>query len=146
MGVSPMSTALIVANQTLPSQALADAIAERIRAGVTSFYVVVPATPIGQGMTWDEETTRQEARGRLASFIEQLRGQHVEASGEVGDRDPVAAVRDALRGRQVDEVVLSTLPPGISRWLGQDIPSKLRHNVQVPVAVVYEEAAAGAKP
>jgi len=35
-------------------------------------------------------------------------------------------------------VVLSTLPPGISRWLGQDIPSKLRHNVPVPVDVVYE--------
>jgi len=41
-----MSTALIVANQTLPSQALADAIAERIRRGVRSFYVVVPATPL----------------------------------------------------------------------------------------------------
>jgi len=143
-GGAPMATALIVANQTLPSQPLADAIAERIRSGVTAFYVVVPATPIGHGMTWDEETTRQEARGRLASFLSHLRGQGVEADGEVGDRDPVAAVRDALRGRQVDEVVLSTLPPGISRWLGQDIPSKLRHNVSVPVAVVYEGAAAGA--
>ena len=64
------------------------------------------------------------------------------ADGEVGDRDPVAAVRDAIRGREIDEVVLSTLPPGISRWLGQDIPSKLRHNVSVPVDVVYEAAPA----
>jgi nucleotide-binding universal stress UspA family protein len=139
-----MATTLIVANQTLPSKALADAIAERIRAGVTSFYVVVPATPIGHGLTWDEEATRQEARERLGEFIEHLRTQGVEAAGEVGDRDPVAAVRDALRGREINEVVLSTLPPGISRWLGQDIPSKLRHNVSVPVAVVYEGAAAGA--
>jgi hypothetical protein len=139
-----MATTVIVANQTLPSKALADAIAERIRAGVTSFYVVVPATPIGHGLTWDEEATRQEARERLGEFIEHLTTQGVEAAGEVGDRDPVAAVRDALRGREINEVVLSTLPPGISRWLGQDIPSKLRHNVSVPVAVVYEGAAAGA--
>ena len=137
-----MSTALIVANQTLPSQALADAIAERIRRGVRSFYVVVPATPIGHGLTWDEEATRQEARDRLNQFLDHVRERGVEANGEVGDRDPVAAVRDALRGREVDEVVVSTLPPGISRWLGQDIPSKLRHNVSVPVDVVYEAAPA----
>jgi hypothetical protein len=137
-----MSTALIVANQTLPSQALADAIAERIRRGVRSFYVVVPATPIGHGLTWDEEATRQEARDRLNQFLDHVRERGVEANGEVGDRDPVAAVRDALRGREVDEVVVSTLPPGISRWLGQDIPSKLRHNVRVPVEVVYESAPA----
>ena len=136
-----MSTALIVANQTLPSPALADAIAERIRSGVTSFHVVVPATPLSHGLTWDEDASRQEARERLDKFVSQLIEQHVEASGEVGDRDPVAAVRDALRGRTVDEVVLSTLPPGISRWLGQDVPSKLRHNVNVPVTVVYEGAA-----
>jgi hypothetical protein len=136
-----MSTTLIVANQTLPSPALADAIAERIRSGATSFYVVVPATPIGHGMTWDEETTRQEARQRLNRFLAHLVDQHVEADGEVGDRDPVMAVRDALRGRDVGEVVLSTLPPGISRWLGQDVPSRLRHNCNVPVEVVYEGAA-----
>jgi nucleotide-binding universal stress UspA family protein len=137
-----MSTALIVANQTLPSQALADAIAERIRSGVTSFHVVVPATPLGHGLTWDEDASRREARERLDKFVNQLVEQKVEATGEVGDRDPVAAVRDALRGRTVDEVVLSTLPPGISRWLGQDVPSKLRHNVSVPVTVVYEGASA----
>jgi len=139
-----MSTVLIVANQTLPSQALAEAIAERVRAGITSFYVVVPATPAGKGMTWDEEGSRREARERLDQFVAQLAEQHVEADGEVGDRDPVSAVRDALRNREVDEVVLSTFPPGISRWLGQDVPSKLRHNVGVPVLVVYEGAAAGA--
>ena len=104
----------------------------------------MPATPIGHGLTWDEDATRQEARERLNRFLAHLVEQRVEADGEVGDRDPVAAVRDALRGREIDEVVLSTLPPGISRWLGQDIPSKLRHNVDVPVDVVYEAAPAGA--
>jgi nucleotide-binding universal stress UspA family protein len=139
-----MSTTLIVANQTLPSQALAEAIEQRIRSGVKSFYVVVPATPIGHGLTWDEEATRQEARERLGRFLTHLTRRGVEADGEVGDRDPVAAVRDASRGREIDEVVVSTLPPGISRWLGQDVPSKLRHNCNAPVDVVYERAPAEA--
>jgi hypothetical protein len=57
-------------------------------------------------------------------------------SGEVGHRDPIEATEDALRGREVDEVLLSTLPPGISRWLGQDVPSRLKGSVLVPVTVV----------
>ena len=63
-----------------------------------------------------------------------------EADGEVGDRDPVMAVRDALRGREVDEVIVSTLPKGMSRWLGEDVPSRLRDSVPVPVTVVTQES------
>jgi len=51
-------------------------------------------------------------------------------------RDPVDAAHDALRRVTVDEIILSTLPAGISRWLGQDVPSRLRGSVQVPVTVV----------
>jgi hypothetical protein len=133
-----MSTVLIVGNQTLPSRALAEAITKRIESGVTSFYVVVPATPIQHGLTWDEEESEREAAGRLETFLFRLSTLGVQASGEVGDRDPVAAVRDALRGRDIDEIVLSTLPPGISRWLGQDVPSRIRGAVPVSVDVVYE--------
>jgi hypothetical protein len=135
-----VSTTLVVANQTLPSPALADAIATRIDAGVTAFHVVVPATPpASHGMTWDETDSRREAGARLEEFLVHLRARGVEATGEVGDRDPVAAVRDALRGREVDEIILSTLPPGISRWLGQDVPSRLRGAVPVELSVVYEQ-------
>ena len=138
-----MSTTLVVANQTLPSPALADAIDKRIRSGVNTFYVVVPASPpTGHGLTWDEEDSRREANGRLEKFLADLRSHLVEAAGEVGDRDPVAAVRDAMRGRDVDEIILSTLPPGRSRWLGQDVPSRLRGAVPVEVNVVYEQAKA----
>ena len=136
-----MSTTLVVANQTLPSPALADAIAKRIEAGVTTFHVVVPATPPStHGLTWNEDDSRTEASARLEQFLANLRAGGVEVSGEVGDRDPVAAVRDAIRGRDVGEIILSTLPPGISRWLGQDVPSRLRGAVPVEVEVVYEEA------
>jgi hypothetical protein len=59
-----------------------------------------------------------------------------EASGEIGSRDPIEAVHDALRSHPADEIILSTLPPGISRWLGQDVPTRLRGSVLVPVTVV----------
>jgi hypothetical protein len=138
-----MSTILIVANQTLPSAALAAVIAQRIASGATTFHVVVPATPPpGGGFTWDEDAARAEAETRLAAFLDGLRRQGATADGEIGDRDPVAAVRDAGRGRDVDEVILSTLPTGVSRWLRQDVPSRLRGAVSSPVTVVEEQPAA----
>jgi hypothetical protein len=138
-----MSTILIVANQTLPSAALASVVAQRIGSGATTFHVVVPATPpTGGGFTWDEDAARREAEGRLEAFIAGLRDQGATADGEIGDRDPVAAVRDASRSRDVGEVILSTLPVGVSRWLRQDIPSRLRAAVSSPVTVVEEQPAA----
>jgi len=141
-----MSTILIVANQTLPSEALATEVAGRIAAGQRTFHVVVPATPPpGGGFTWDEDAAREAAEGRLAAFVARLRDQGAAADGEIGDRDPVAAVRDASRGRDVAEILLSTLPTSVSRWLRQDVPSRLRGACSVPIVVVTEEAIAAGR-
>ena len=140
-----MSTILIVANQTLPSEALATEVASRIAAGARIFHVVVPATPPpGGGFTWDEDDARQAAQERLATFIARLVEQGATADGEIGDRDPVAAVRDAARGRDVSEIVLSTLPEGASRWLRQDVPTRIRGALSIPMVVVTEGEASSA--
>ena len=136
-----MSTILIVANQTLPSEALATAVRRRIAAGARDFHVVVPATPSpGGGFTWDEDDARRAAEERLDAFIGRIVEQGAAAAGEIGDRDPVAAVRDAVRGRDVAEIILSTLPIGVSRWLRQDVPTRLRGAMAVPIEVVEERA------
>jgi hypothetical protein len=131
-----MRTYLVVGNQTLAGPELAAAIAERIGAEPSQFHVVVPATPVGRGLTWDEDEARAAAQARLDGTIATIRGLGAEASGEVGHQDPVEAARDAIRRHPVDEVLLSTLPAGISRWLGQDAPSRLKSAVAVPVVVV----------
>jgi len=133
-----MRSYLVVGNQTLDSPELAEAIRERVANEPTAaFYLVVPATQAGGGrLTWDEDQARAAAEERLTTTLNRLHQTGVVASGEVGCEDPIQATRDALRHREVDEVVLSTLPPGISRWLGQDIPSKLKGSIDVPVAVV----------
>lgn len=132
-----MRSYLVVGNQTLASPELAKVIGELIAAGgPTDFHVVVPATPVQHGFTWDEGEARVAARERLETFTDRLRELGAEASGEVGSRDPIEDVQDALRGHPVDEIILSTLPVGISRWLGQDVPTRLRGSVLVPVTVV----------
>jgi hypothetical protein len=131
-----MGSYLIVANRTLGSPGLDEAIRQRLSAGQASFHVVVPATPVGRGLTWDEGESREAAENRLAALIDRIRELGGLGEGEIGVSDPVDAVRDAMRDREIEEVILSTLPPGISRWLGQDIPSRLRGAVNVPVVVV----------
>jgi hypothetical protein len=140
-----MSTILVVANQTLPSEALATAVRRRIAAGARDFHVVVPATPPpGGGFTWDEDDARRAAQERLDAFLAGIVEQGATAAGEIGDRDPVAAVRDAVRGRDVTQIILSTLPTGVSRWLRQDVPSRLRGAMAVPIEVVEERASSTA--
>ena len=137
-----MKTCLVVANQTLPGVPLADTVRERIATDACTFHVVVPLTPVPHGAVWEERESTEAARGRLAAFLGVLRNQGVEAEGEIGDRDPIQAVRDVLRTKAVDEIILSTLPPGASRWLQMDIPSRLARAVDVPVTVISEEATA----
>ena len=131
-----MRSYLVVGNQTLDSAELAEAIRERLGTGPVTFHLVVPATPISHKLTWDEDEARDAATERLNQAIERLGASGAEVSGEIGVPDPVQATRDALRGREVDEIILSTLPPGISRWLGQDVPTRLKGSVEVPVVVV----------
>jgi hypothetical protein len=131
-----MRSYLVVGNQTLDSPELVAAIEERLAREPATFHIVVPATPTQRGLTWDEDEARAAAQAHLDAAIERLRAAGATVSGEIGHRDPVEATEDALRGRDIDEVLLSTLPPGISRWLGQDVPTRLKGSILVPVTVV----------
>jgi nucleotide-binding universal stress UspA family protein len=133
-----MRSYLIVANQTLTSRSLSDAITARLADGPVRTHVVVPLSPVGGRLTWDEQESHAVAQSRLDEVLMRLREMGAEADGEVGDRDPVMAVKDALRGREIDEVIVSTLPKGLSRWLGEDVPSRLRDSCPVPVVVVTQ--------
>ncbi len=131
-----MPSYLVVGNQTLDSPELAAAIDERLASEPATFHIVVPATPMQRGLTWDEDEARAAAQAHLDAAIRRLRAVGATVTGEIGHRDPVEAAEDALRGRDIDEVLLSTLPPGISRWLGQDVPTRLKGSILVPVTVV----------
>ena len=135
-----MRSYLIVANQTLTSRSLNDAITARLADGPVRTHVVVPLSPVGGRLTWDEQASRDMAQTRLDEVLARLREMGAEADGEIGDRDPVMAVRDALRGREVDEVIVSTLPQGVVALAGRGRPEPAARLGPVPVTVVTQEA------
>jgi hypothetical protein len=69
----------------------------------------------------------------------------------VGDPDPIVAVMDIWDPMKYDEIIVSTLPTGSSRWLGLDLPHRLEKLTSVPVTHVIskpqtEEAPTGPPP
>jgi hypothetical protein len=132
-----MTRYLVIANQTIAEAPLADAIAARLRSGHCEFFIVVPATPPHEQLTWTEGGARSIAAHRLAEAISVLRACGASVDGDVGDPSPVVAAADALRrGPAYDEVIVSTFPPGASRWLKMDLPSRLARLSRLPVCHV----------
>ena len=131
----PRRTILLVGNQTLERDAVIDEVTKRAADGAR-VLVVVPATHHRHDQDSGEDMGSALARHRLAATLERLQAAGIEAGGEVGDPDPYAAVCQALGGHDIDEVLLSTLPPSSSRWLSVDLPGRLRRHTRRPVTVL----------
>jgi len=131
-----MRELLVVANQTLGGESLLEAVRACIQDGPCRIRIVVPATPLEGHLTWVEGEARAVAQCRLESALVQFRGLGADATGAVGDGNPILAIEDALREGRFDEIVLSTLPPGISKWLRLDLPSRVASRFPLPVTHV----------
>lgn len=133
---------LIVANQTAAGAHLKSAVSERMKEGPCSFTLLVPATPPAGTLTWTEEDATLLAERRMKEALDGLRDLGADIEGLVGDGSPadaVAALID-IEGYEhhapFDEIILSTLPPGISRWLKQDLTHRLERRYRIPVTHV----------
>jgi hypothetical protein len=124
---------LLVANQTLGGEHLIERVRQFMAEGPCFFHVVVPATPSAEQLTWTEGEATAIAQHRLDRALSRLGRLGAKADGEVADKDPILAIRDALQHGEFDEIVLSTLPPGISRWLKLDLPSRVASHFGLPV-------------
>lgn len=130
---------LVVANQTLGGANLKRELQRRIGEGECRFTLLVPATHPHEHATWTEEDARTLAQRHLDAALEGLRETGAEVDGMVGDESPVLAINDALIGNRFDEIILSTLPPGASRWLKQDLPRRVERRFNLPVTTVIAE-------
>ncbi len=138
-----MSNYLVVAHQTATSPELlrrASEIADRDSGAL--FTLLVPATPVVHLLTWEEGETQEVARLRAAEAKQRFESSalRVEAA-KVGDASPMLAIEDELRKNpgKYDAIVLSTLPPGFSRWLGMDVHDRAERKFDLPVIRVVAQ-------
>jgi hypothetical protein len=128
---------LVVANRTAATPALVEAVRARAAKGPARFTLLVPNPARGLHRGVDpEDQSQDEAEQTLELAIpvlERAAGSHVE--GMVGDSEPLAAIQDAINVHGFDEIIISTLPTRVSRWLKLDLPSKAA-GLGLPVTTV----------
>jgi hypothetical protein len=124
------TSVLVVANQTADSPELVDALREQASKGDAEFTLILP--PLGGD--------REGAHARLRAIVAAWREAGLDASGELGDADPVLAVKEAWDPARFDEVVISTLPTGASKWLQIDLPHRVERMTGVSVRHVIGTA------
>jgi hypothetical protein len=127
----------VVANRTAATPMLLDTVRSKAAEGATAVTLLVPAFPT----VFDPEALESRHTIELAiPLLEEATGTTVQ--GIIGDPEPFAAVRQALRETPYDEVIISTLPARVSHWLKRDLPQRVER-LGVPVTVVTAPPAAG---
>ena len=140
-----MPRILVVANRTLGGAPLLELLRQRAERERCEVHVLVPAAPETGSWASGVDDDLRAARRRLDTALGRFSTLGCEVTGEIGDSRPLDAVTDALRLGTFDEVVVSTLPPGISRWLRADLVSRLVRFVDVPVTHVVSHERMPAK-
>ena len=129
---SSSARVLIVAYRTAATPKLIEQVRARAAQGECSFTLLVPRP------YWDPDTEAAAITLELAiPLLEEATGGRVE--GIVGGTDPFDAVREMLERGEFDEVIISTLPERVSRWLRLDLPHRVQ-KLGVPVTVVTADS------
>jgi nucleotide-binding universal stress UspA family protein len=146
-----MTRYLIVANQTLGGERLVARIAKLLDEGPATLRFAVPVTDAEGSHQWDYPPTDRYipdahqiatvlAEERLQRELARLRALGVDADGEVVAPNPVQRIRDLTEQEAFTEVIVSTLPQTVSRWLRLDLPHRLARVLSVPISQIEGEA------
>ncbi|RKQ91847.1 hypothetical protein C8N24_1680 [Solirubrobacter pauli] len=134
---------LVVANKTAATPALLEAVRERAARGPAVFTLLVPNAAHGLHKLVDpEDQGRSEAEAVIelaVPLLEEAAGGPVDSM--IGVPEPLAAIQDAVNVHGFDELIISTLPQRVSKWLHLDLPAKAS-GLGLPVTTVVASSRA----
>jgi len=124
---------LVVADETVVGRQLLDTIRARARRSPASFLIICPQSDLSM-------SAHPQAERRLRLVLGVLRGEGIDAHGQIAHPDPYTAALHAVRDERVDEIILSTFPGAkLSSWLRGDLVERLRRETKLPVEHVEVE-------
>lgn len=129
----PFTVTLVVANRTVGGQELLEKLKSRAAEEGEHLFIVVVPQEGGLGHH------AGQARERLNTVLENLRGEGLLVAGMIGDPDPYTAAMNALQRFHVSDVIISTLPAEKSGWLRANLPERIADAARIPVDHVAVE-------
>jgi hypothetical protein len=127
---------LVLANRTADSLQLLQQLLARHAQGPIAVTMLAPAVWEVQ----DPHGGTESAWRRLRAAQKRLQADGIEVSCVIGDPDPMIAFEREWQRRRYDEIIVSTLPRYLSRWLHIDLPRRIRKAADVPVTHVIASA------
>jgi hypothetical protein len=121
---------LVVANQTVASRELLDALKRKASEGPRRFIVIAPQ---------DDSNSEGDPHERLAKTLEELEEAGLQAVGQVEHHDPYTAIQNALQFYAPDDIVISTFPETRSGWLRNDLIGRVEGSTGKSVEHVVSE-------
>ena len=123
---------LVVANRTAGSEELIDALRRRAERGPVSCTLLMPAGPGDRG----------EAYERLEDALIRMHRAGIAVEGRLGiDSNPIFCIGEVWDPAHYDEIIISTLPTGLSHWLNVDLPQRVAKLTDAPVEHIVSEPA-----
>ena len=123
---------LVIANETVLGEPLLARLRARAAAGPASFLILAPQSDPTAG-------EHPEAERRLKRALAQLRGEGIDAHGQVAHPDPFSAAMEAVHDERVDEIVVSAFERLRSGWLRGHVVERLQKETGLPVVHVVVE-------
>ncbi len=118
---------LVIANETIVGEALLEKIRARAAQGPAAFLLISPQSDASA-------SAHPDAERRLRKALTVLRGEGIEAHGQVAHPDPFTAAAQAVQDERIDEIIVSTFPgEKTSSWLRGDLVNRLRKHTSLPV-------------
>jgi hypothetical protein len=147
-----MERLLLIANQPLSETTLQDLVISKVASEGGSVHVVVTTIQLTHGPDEDRITRHTEhikrsevdelelARQELERLLSRLTAAGVTVAGEVGDADPMVAIRHAMSRDKYSEVLLCTVKAGASRWFHMDLPHRIMREFEIEVEWVETDS------
>jgi len=121
---------LVVANETVSSRPLLEALKRKAGEEPRRFIVIAPQS---------DENGEGDAHERLAHTLKELEQAGLPAIGQVVHPDPFTAIQNALQFYAPDDIVISTFPETRSGWLRSDLVGRVQASTGKPVEHVVSE-------
>lgn len=134
--------ALVVADEAVAGEQLRDALLSRLEQGIDSVFVVAPPLVDSalEHYAGDVDGAIPAARARLQETLEQLRAAGLEADGEVGDADPIQAIKDEILKFDPDQILIVGHREEEGAFAERGLLEQAQRDLDLPVTELFVEA------